>query len=60
LRDDGFERAFVFLEKSLAPRTTLYAEADYTTWRGDAAGGTAALANAHHGTGLTLGLKQKF
>jgi predicted porin len=60
LRDDGFDRAFVFLEKSLAPRTTLYAEADYTTWRGDAAGGTAAVANAHHGTGLTLGLKQKF
>lgn len=60
LRDDGFDRAFLFLEKSLAPRTTAYAEADYTTWRGDAAGRTAAVANDRHGVGLTLGLMQKF
>jgi predicted porin len=58
--DDGFDRAFVFLEKTLAPRTTIYLEADRTTWRGDAAGRTGPSANALHGTGLTLGLVQKF
>lgn len=60
LRDDGFDRAFLFLEKTLAPRTTAYVEADYTTWRGDAAGLTAARPNDPHGAGLTLGLMQKF
>ncbi|WP_322400530.1 porin [Massilia luteola] len=60
LRDDGFDRAFLFIEKMLAPRTTAYAEADYTAWRGDAAGLTAARPNDRHGTGLTLGLMQKF
>jgi predicted porin len=40
--------------------TTAYAEADYTTWRGNAAGATAGIANARHGSGLTLGLMQKF
>jgi predicted porin len=58
--DDGFDRAFLFLEKTLAPRTTAYAEADYTTWRGDAAGLTASRPNDRHGAGLTLGLMQKF
>jgi predicted porin len=58
--DDGFDRAFVFIEKMLAPRTTAYAEADYTAWRGDAAGKTASRTNDRHGTGLTLGLMQKF
>jgi predicted porin len=59
-RDDGFDRGFLFVEKTLAPRTTAYAEADYTIWRGDAAGLTASRPNDHHGTGLTLGLMQKF
>jgi predicted porin len=58
--DDGFDRGFLFLEKTLAPRTTAYAEADYTVWRGDAAGRTASVPNDRHGTGLTLGLKQIF
>jgi predicted porin len=58
--DDGFDREFLFIEKSLAPRTTAYVEADYTTWRGDAAGLTAARANDRHGAALTLGLMQKF
>jgi predicted porin len=58
--DDGFDRGFVYLEKSLAPRTTAYVEADYTVWRGDAAGLTASHTNDRHGTGLTLGLMQKF
>jgi predicted porin len=52
--DDGFDRGFLFVEKTLAPRTTAYVEADYTVWRGDAA------PKAPHGTGLTLGLMQKF
>jgi hypothetical protein len=60
LRDDGFDRAFLYLEKSLSPRTTAYAEADYTTWRGDAAGLTGTRANNRHGSGVTLGLMQKF
>nr|WP_307728071.1 porin [Massilia terrae] len=59
-RDDGFERGFLFVEKSLSPRTTAYVEGDYTVWRGDAAGMTASRANDRHGTGLTLGLLQKF
>ncbi len=58
-QDDGFDRAFVFVEKSLAPRTTAYIEADATTWRGDAAGLTAR-PNARHGSALTLGLLHKF
>ena len=58
--DDGFDRAFVFIEKMLAPRTTAYAEADYTAWRGDAAGKTGTKPNDRHGTGLTVGLMQKF
>jgi len=58
--DDGFDRAFLFVEKALAPRTTAYAEADYTAWRGDAAGLTASRSNERHGSGLTLGLLQKF
>lgn len=58
--DDGFDRAFLFIEKTLAPRTTAYAEADYTTWRGDAAGLTASRPNDRHGSGLTLGLMEKF
>jgi len=58
--DDGFDRGFVYLEKTLAPRTTAYVEADYTVWRGDAAGLTASHTNDRHGTGLTLGLMQKF
>lgn len=58
--DDGFDRGFVYLEKSLAPRTTAYVEADYTVWRGDAAGVTASHPNDRHGSGLTLGLMQKF
>jgi predicted porin len=60
LRDDGFDRGFLFVEKMLAPRTTAYAEADYTVWRGDAAGLTASRPNDHRGTGLTLGLMHKF
>lgn len=60
LRDDGSDRAFLFVEKTLAPRTTAYVEADYTAWRGDAAGQTAAQPNDRHGAGLTLGLMQKF
>ena len=48
-RDDGFDRAFLFVEKTLAPRTTAYVEADYTNWRTD-----------RHETGVTLGLKQTF
>ena len=60
LPDDGFDREFLFVEKTLAPRTTAYLEADYTTWRGDAAGLTAARPNDRHGTGLTLGLLHKF
>jgi predicted porin len=60
LRDDGFDRAFLFVEKTLAPRTTTYVEADYTAWRGDAAGLTASLPNDRHGAGLALGLMQKF
>lgn len=60
LRDDGFDRAFLFLEKTLAPRTTAYLEADRTTWRGDAAGQTASRANDRHGAALTIGLTQKF
>lgn len=60
LRDDGFDRAFLFVEKTLAPRTTTYVEADYTTWRGDAAGLTASRPNERHGAGLALGLMQKF
>jgi predicted porin len=58
--DDGFDRAFLFIEKMLAPRTTAYAEADVTVWRGDAAGKTASRTNDRHGTGLTLGLMHKF
>jgi len=58
--DDGFDRGFLFVEKTLAPRTTAYVEADYTAWRGDAAGVTASRPNDRHGTGLTLGLMQKF
>jgi len=60
LRDDGFDRAFLFVEKTLAPRTTTYIEADYTAWRGDAAGVTATGPNDRHGAGLALGLMQKF
>ena len=52
--DDGFDRGFLFVEKTLAPRTTAYVEADYTTWGGDAA------TRDRHGTGITLGLMQKF
>lgn len=59
-RDDGFDRGFLFVEKALAPRTSAYVEADYTVWRGDAAGLTASLPNDRHGTGLTLGLMHKF
>jgi predicted porin len=58
--DDGFDRGFLFIEKTLAPRTTAYVEADYTTWRGGAAGGTAVRPNDRHGKGLTLGLREKF
>ncbi|HJV00610.1 MAG TPA: porin [Burkholderiaceae bacterium] len=58
--DDGFDRGFLFVEQTLAPRTTVYAEADYTTWRGDAAGLTKARPNDRHGAGLSLGLMQKF
>ncbi|WP_228896357.1 porin [Pseudoduganella aquatica] len=57
---DGFNRGFLFLENTLAPRTTAYAEADYTVWRGDAAGLTASRPNGRHGSGLTLGLMHKF
>lgn len=60
LANDGFDRGFVFLEKALGPRTTTYAEADYTAWRGNAAGLTGATPNDRHGKGLTLGLMQKF
>jgi len=59
-RDDGYDRAFLFVEKTLAPRTTAYLEADHTTWRGDAAGLTASVPNDRHGNALTLGLMQKF
>jgi predicted porin len=59
-RDDGFGRAFLFLEKALAPRTTAYVEADYTSWRADAAKLTASRPNDPHGAGLSLGLMQKF
>lgn len=59
-RDDGFNRAFLFVEKTLSPRTTAYLEADATTWLADAAGSSAGQPNDRHGTGLTLGLKHKF
>ncbi|WP_051971454.1 porin [Massilia sp. 9096] len=59
-RDDGFNRAFLYVEKTLGPRTTAYLEADTTTWLADAAGQTAGQPNDRHGSGLTLGLKQKF
>ena len=52
--DDGFDRGFLIVEKTLAPRTTAYVETDYTVWRGDAA------SRDRHGTGITLGLMQKF
>jgi predicted porin len=55
-RDDGYDRGFLFVEKTLAPRTTAYVEADHTTWRGDAAGP----AGTPHGSALTLGLMHKF
>lgn len=58
--DDGFQRAFAYLEKSLSPRSTVYLESDYTLWQGDAAGVTAGRANDRHGLGLTLGLMHKF
>lgn len=58
--DDGFQRIFAYLEKSLSPRTTVYLESDHTAWRGDAAGVTGTRSNQRHGTGLTLGLMQKF
>jgi len=60
LREDGFDRAFLFVEKTLAPRTTTYVEADYTAWRADAAGLTASRPNDRYGAGLGLGLMQKF
>jgi predicted porin len=58
--NDGFDRAFVYLEKALGPRTTTYAEADYTSWRGNAAGLSGTRPNDSHGAGLTFGLMQKF
>ena len=58
--DDGFDRAFVFLEKSMSRRTTLYLESDFTRWRGDAAGKTGALDNDTRAEALTLGLMHKF
>ncbi|MGX9734071.1 porin [Janthinobacterium aestuarii] len=58
--DDGFQRAFAYLEKTLSPRSTLYLESDYTTWQGDAAGVTGTRANDRKGMGLTLGLMHKF
>ena len=58
--NDGFQRAFAYLEKSLSPRTTVYLESDYTLWRGDAAGVTGTRANDRHGLGLTVGLMEKF
>lgn len=58
--DDGFDRAFVFLEKSMSKRTTLYLESDFTRWRGDAAGKTGALDNDTRTEALTLGLLHKF
>ena len=58
--NDGFDRAFVYLEKALGPRTTIYAEADYTSWRGNAAGLSGTRPNDSHGAGLTFGLMQKF
>ncbi|MBA5603988.1 porin [Duganella sp. FT3S] len=60
LANDGLERGFVYLEQALGPRTTTYAEADYTSWRGNAAGLTGNRPNDRHGAGLTLGLMQKF
>jgi len=54
------QRHFVFIEKTLALRATAYAEADYTTWRGNAAGLSGPRANDRHGAGLTPGLMQKF
>jgi len=58
--DDGFQRAFAYLEKTLSPRSTLYLESDYTLWQGDAAGITGTRTNDRKGMGLTLGLMQKF
>lgn len=55
-RDDGFDRFFTFLEKSLSPRTTAYVEFDNTVWRGDA----SPQPNAGRGRALTVGLMQKF
>ena len=60
LANDGFERGFVYLEKALGPRTTVYGEADSTRWKGNAAGLTAGVANQRQGHGLAVGLKQKF
>lgn len=58
--DDGFQRAFAYLEKSLSPRTTVYLESDYTLWQGDAAGVTGNRPNDRRGLGMTLGLMEKF
>ena len=58
--DDGFDRAFAYLEKNLSPRSTLYLESDYTRWRGDVAGVTGTRANDRHGAAMTLGFMQKF
>jgi predicted porin len=58
--DDGFQRAFAYLEKTLSPRATLYLESDYTLWQGDAAGAAGTRANDRHGAALTLGFMQKF
>lgn len=60
LADDGFDRSFVYLEKSLSKRTIAYIETDYTSWKGNAAGVTGSKANSNSGYGLTLGLMHTF
>ena len=58
--DDGFDRGFVYLEKFLSKRSTVYIETDYTSWKGNAAGLTAGRANSNSGYGLTVGLMHTF
>ncbi|MBB3212751.1 putative porin [Herbaspirillum sp. Sphag1AN] len=57
---DGFDRAFEFLEYSLSKQTSVYLEADYTKWKGNAAGVTGKSTNDSRGVGVTLGMMYKF
>lgn len=58
--DDGFDRSFIYLEKSLSKRSTAYIETDYTNWKANAAGVSGNKTNSSNGYGLTIGLMHKF